>query len=79
MADKVRLVVGSSASKDFAIQERVSVLMGVLFLGPMLEDERIRQGLSVRRFAEALTELVVDGLANKGERPTSKPAQGDLP
>ena len=45
------------------IEDRADVIYGLMFFSPVMADPRVRMGLSLERFAELLTNMVVDGLA----------------
>ena len=44
------------------IEERAKVIMGLVHFSGLISEERIRSGLSVDRFAETLTDMLMDGL-----------------
>ncbi len=45
------------------IEDRANVIYGLMFFSPVMADARVRMGLSLERYAELLTNMVVDGLA----------------
>ena len=45
------------------IEDRANMIYGLMFFSPVMADPRVRMGLSQERFAELLTNMVVDGLA----------------
>jgi AcrR family transcriptional regulator len=44
------------------IEERAKVIMGLVHFSGLISEDRIRSGLSVDRFAEVLTDMLMDGL-----------------
>lgn len=53
------------------LEDRVKVLVGLMYASGAFADERVRGGLSVDRFAEVLTETLLGGLLppdKRGER-----------
>jgi AcrR family transcriptional regulator len=47
---------------DAEREERIAVIDALPCLAPMIRNERVRQGMSVERFAEVLASVVVDGM-----------------
>jgi AcrR family transcriptional regulator len=42
--------------------DRARVLLGLIYASGVLTDERVRKGISVERYAEILSEMIVDGV-----------------
>jgi AcrR family transcriptional regulator len=45
--------------------DRARVLLGLIYASGVLTDERVRRGMSIERFAEILSDMVVDGVQNQ--------------
>lgn len=48
------------------IGERAHVLLGLLYFAGPITNERVRGGLSVERYADVLSEMIVDGVSGAG-------------
>jgi AcrR family transcriptional regulator len=54
------------------LQEHMKVLTGFQLFASLIKEPQVRQGLSLERFAELLTEMIVDGIA-----PSQRPHGAD--
>jgi AcrR family transcriptional regulator len=48
--------------------ERAQVLLGLIYASGVLTDERVRKKISVERYAEILSEMIVDGVGARSTR-----------
>ncbi len=60
-----RAAPGARWSKD-EIEDRAKVLLGLMYASGFIDDERLRGGMSVERFAGLLADMLVDGIAPVG-------------
>jgi len=58
------------------LEDRAKVLFGLMFFARMLSDDYVRQGLSIERFAEILTDIIMNGLAPDKETEQSPDNKG---
>ena len=51
------------------LRDRARVLTGLMYFTSLLSEEKVRQGLSLERFAAILADLLMDGVKPRGENP----------
>ncbi len=63
------------------LHDRAKVLYGLFFFAPVILDERIRSGLSLERFTEILTDMILYGVSPRrrigSSRDSQSPSQMD--
>ncbi len=68
--DFLSALIGEAAAPhqltDQELRDRAQVFGGLAHFGGLLQEEKIRGGLSVERYAAILAELVVEGIGPKG-------------
>ena len=62
----VRRAVPDSGWTADEVEARSKVLVGLMYASGFMEDERLRGGMSVDRFAGLLADMLVDGIAPPG-------------
>ena len=58
------------------LSDRVKVLVGLVYFSSLLADDRVRSGLAPERFAEILSDMIVDGVSTKTDSGSSKKQEG---
>jgi AcrR family transcriptional regulator len=58
------------------IEDRARVIMGLVHFSALISEDRIRSGLSVDRFSEILTDMLMDGLGGS-RAPEERDPKGD--
>lgn len=66
MSEMLEGVVGARRWNRIELEDRARVLLGVVSSAAMFGKEEVRRGLSLKRFATVLAEMIVDGLARAG-------------
>ncbi len=66
MSEMLEGVVGARRWNRIELEDRARVLLGVVSSAAMFGKEEVRRGLSIKRFATVLAEMIVDGLARVG-------------
>jgi TetR/AcrR family fatty acid metabolism transcriptional regulator len=72
MSEMLEELVGARRWNRVELEDRARVLIGVVSFAGMLGKEEVRRGLSIRRFATILAEMIVDGL----DRPAAADEEG---
>lgn len=63
MSTMVGEAAGEHAWTATELRDRAKVFLGLVYFSSLLGEERIRGGLSMERYAEILSDLIVDGIA----------------
>lgn len=55
--------------------ERAKVLLGLIYSFGVISDERVRQGMSIERFAEILADIILNGVGRSAQEVDHEPPQ----
>jgi len=66
MAFLVRRAAPDARWSREEVEDRAKVLLGLMYASGFIDDERLRGGMSVERFAGLLADMLVDGIAPEG-------------
>ena len=66
MAFLVRRAAPDARWSSQEVEDRAKVLLGLMYASGFIDDERLRGGMSVERFAGLLADMLVDGIAPVG-------------
>jgi AcrR family transcriptional regulator len=61
----LRDAVGPDGAVRHDIEDRVKVILGHMYFGSLLGEERVRGGLSIEHFADTLAEIIVYGVRGR--------------